>query len=88
MKKFLFIYLFLGVSFVVCQNKQLLYNWEVTPQTLMLNPGSLITNQFHIGVPLASQFHLHVGSSGVSVFDIFADDGVDINTKITNTSQG
>lgn len=85
MKKFLFIYLFLGVSFVVCQNKQLLYNWEVTPQTLMLNPGSLITNQFHIGVPLASQFHLHVGSSGVSVFDIFADDGVDINTKITNT---
>jgi hypothetical protein len=85
MKKFLFIYLFLGVSVVVCQNKQLLYNWEVTPQSLLLNPGSLITNQFHIGVPLASQFHLHVGSSGVSVFDVFADDGVDINTKITNT---
>ena len=84
MKKFLFIYLALGLSVVVCQNKQLLYNWEVTPQTLMLNPGSLVSSQFHAGMPLASQFHFNAGSSGVSVFDIFADDGVDINTKITN----
>ena len=85
MKKFLIIYLLLGLSEVVCQNKQLLYNWEVTPQTLMLNPGSLVTSQFHAGVPLASGFHLNVGSSGVSVFDVFADDGVAINTKITTT---
>ncbi|MDB9911244.1 DUF5723 family protein [Flavobacteriaceae bacterium] len=84
MKKFLFIYLAFGLSVVVCQNKQLLYNWEVTPQTLMLNPGSLVSSQFHAGMPLASQFHFNAGSSGVSVFDIFADDGVDINTKITN----
>jgi len=84
MKKFLFIYLALGLSVVVCQNKQLLYNWEVTPQTLMLNPGSLVSSQFHAGMPLVSQFHFNAGSSGVSVFDIFADDGVDINTKITN----
>ena len=85
MKKFLFIFLFLGVSTVVCQNKQVLYNWEVTPQTLLLNPGSLVTSQFHAGIPLASGFHINAGSSGVSVFDVFADDGIDINTKITNT---
>ena len=85
MKNFLIIYLLLGLSVVVCQNKQLLYNWEVTPQTLLLNPGSLVTSQFHAGVPLASGFHFNVGSSGVSVFDVFADDGVDINTKISNT---
>ena len=84
MKNFLFIYLTFGLSVVVCQNKQLLYNWEVTPQTLMLNPGSLVSSQFHAGMPLASQFHFNAGSSGVSVFDVFADDGVDINTKITN----
>jgi hypothetical protein len=84
MKNFLFIYLAFGLSVVVCQNKQLLYNWEVTPQTLMLNPGSLVSSQFHAGMPLASQFHFNAGSSGVSVFDVFADDGVDINTKITN----
>ena len=85
MKKLLFIYLAFGLSVAVSQNKQLLYNWEVTPQTLMLNPGALVTNQFHAGIPLASQFHINVGSSGVSVFDIFADDGGDINTKISNT---
>ena len=85
MKKLLFIYLAFGLSVAVSQNKQLLYNWEVTPQTLMLNPGALVTNQFHAGIPLASQFHINVGSSGVSVFDVFADDGVDINTKISNT---
>jgi len=84
-KKILFIYLFLGISVVVCQNKQLLYNWEVTPQTLLLNPGSIVSGRFHAGVPLGSGFHFNVGSSGVSVFDVFADDGVDINTKITNT---
>ena len=50
----------------------------------MLNPGSLVSSQFHAGMPLVSQFHFNAGSSGVSVFDIFADDGVDINTKITN----
>ena len=85
MKKLLFIYLAFGLSVAVSQNKQLLYNWEVTPQTLMLNPGALVTNQFHAGIPLASQFHINVGSSGVSVFDVFADDGVEINTKISNT---
>jgi hypothetical protein len=85
MKNFLFIYLAFGLSVVVCQNKQLLYNWEVTPQTLMLNPGSHVSSQFHAGIPLASQFHFNAGSSGVSVFDVFADDGVDINAKISNT---
>ena len=69
MKKLLFIYLAIGLSVAVSQNKQLLYNWEVTPQTLMLNPGTLVTNQFHAGIPLASQFHINVGSSGVSVFE-------------------
>ncbi len=85
MKKFFFFYIFFGVSVVVSQNKQLLYNWDVTPQALMLNPGSVVASQYHIGVPFLSQIHLNAGSSGVSAFDVFADDGVDINTKIINT---
>jgi hypothetical protein len=85
MKKFFFFYIACGISFVFSQNKQLLYNWEVTPQALMLNPGSVVNAKYHLGVPFLSQIHLNAGSSGVSVFDVFADDGVDINTKIRNT---
>ncbi|MFT6826390.1 MAG: hypothetical protein ACJAYD_000948, partial [Patiriisocius sp.] len=85
MKKFFFFYIAFGISIVFSQNKQLLYNWEVTPQALMLNPGSVVNAKYHLGVPFLSQIHLNAGSSGVSVFDVFADDGVDINTKIRNT---
>lgn len=84
MKNFLFFYLVFGLSVVVSQNNQLLYNWDVTPQTLMLNPGSLVDDKYHFGIPFLSRFHINAGSSGVSVFDVFADDGVDINTKIRN----
>ena len=85
MKKLLFIYLAFGLSVAVSQNKQLLYNWEVTPQTLMLNPGALVTNQFHAGIPLASQFHINVGSSGVSVFEILVLMSTPSSAKTSNT---
>lgn len=86
MKKILFFYIAIGLSIAISQNRQVLYNWdEVLPQALMLNPGTLVDKQYHIGVPLLSQFHANFGSSGVSAFDIFANDGVDINTKIRNT---
>ena len=82
MKKAFLFYIILGLSIGYSQNKQLLYNWEATPQTLMLNPGSLVSHKYHYGVPLLSQVHLNAGASGVSAFDIFAADGIDINTKI------
>ena len=63
MKKLLFIYLAFGLSVAVSQNKQLLYNWEVTPQTLMLNPGALVTNQFHAG-KIAAQLANMLGGNG------------------------
>ncbi len=64
------------------QNKQLLYGLENIPQSLMLNPGGEIDAQKHFGIPLFSGIHLNAGSSGVTVYDIFGDDGGDINTKI------
>lgn len=65
-----------------CQNKEVLYDFNDLPQTLSLNPGADIEFDKHFGIPLLSQFHFNFGSSGISVYDIFKNDGVDINTKI------
>ncbi len=65
------------------QNKQLLYNVNVLPQSLMVNPGANIELDGHIGIPFLSGFSLAAGSSGVNVHDVFDDSGSDINDRIT-----
>ncbi|UNZ00394.1 DUF5723 family protein [Zhouia spongiae] len=64
------------------QNKQLLYDFTQIPQSLMQNPGANVNNEWHAGLPLLSGVYISAGSSGFSVYDVFADDGVDINDKI------
>ena len=64
------------------QNKQLLYNFDDLPQTLLTNPGAETNFDMHIGLPLFSQIHLSAGSSGVNLYDIFKDDGGSINDRI------
>lgn len=65
------------------QNKQLLYNFNSQPQSLMSNPGSDITFQKHRGIPLLSGLNIQAGSSGISIFDIF-EEGGNINQAIDN----
>jgi hypothetical protein len=68
------------------QNKQLLYNVNELPQTLMLNPGANINFDGHFGIPFLSQFHLSAGSSGVNVHDIFENStNTTINQRVGNT---
>jgi hypothetical protein len=67
------------------QNKETLYDFTDLPQSLMLNPGANINFDYHAGVPFLSQFHINAGLKGASVYDVFADDGRDINDKIENT---
>lgn len=74
----------LWVTTTIAQNKQLVYGVEEIPQSLLLNPGSKVPQKMHFGIPLLSQFHLNAGASGVSVYDIFGDSNVDINTRIRN----
>ncbi|WP_298903648.1 DUF5723 family protein [uncultured Psychroserpens sp.] len=81
--KITYIALLLSVL-AIGQNKELLYDFNDLPQTLNQNPGALVSFDKHFGIPLLSQFHLNVGSSGISAYDIFKDDGVNINTKIRN----
>ncbi|MCB0446210.1 MAG: hypothetical protein KDD03_01605 [Gelidibacter sp.] len=79
--KWTYLIVVLGVS-VCAQNKQILYDFTDIPQALIQNPGAKINYERHFGVPLFSQVHFNAGSSGANVYDIFSDDGRDINVKI------
>lgn len=66
------------------QNKEILYDFDQLPQTLMLNPGAEIPYKMHIGMPLLSQISLQAGFTGFSAYDIFANNALSINQKINN----
>ena len=66
----------------MAQNKQLLYDFREIPQALLLNPGTRTSYNWYAGIPLLSGVSFQAGSSGITVNDIFADDGLDINDKI------
>jgi hypothetical protein len=81
MRKFsIFIFLVYAIGF--SQNKQVLYDFAGLPQTLLLNPGSEVENKFHFGMPMFSQISAQGGFTGFSTYDIFADNGIDIDDKI------
>lgn len=82
MRILLFLFVALGATTVIAQNKQVLYGLEEVPQSLLLNPGGKVKQQMHFGIPFLSQFHINGGSSGVSPYDIFGTTGEDINSKI------
>jgi len=84
MRPVLIIYMALGLTVAIAQNKQVLYGFGDIPQAMMLNPGSKTDLQKHYGIPFLSQIHLDVGASALSTYDLFADDGVSINTKLRN----
>ena len=80
--RYLFTYILSLVGvFATSQNKQILYGFDDIPQSLMLNPGSKVTQKKHYGIPFLSQIHVNGGASGVSVYDIFQEGG-DINDRI------
>lgn len=76
------IILFFFSCFAHAQNKQLLYNYTDIPQSLLLNPGAEVNFKWHVGIPLLSHIHANVGTTGTTVYDLFADNGVDFNEKL------
>lgn len=70
------------------QNKQLLYDFAELPQTLLLNPGANTSSKFYIGMPLLSGISFNFGSSGFSPRDIFEDNNVSFNDKVSTVLQG
>jgi hypothetical protein len=74
--------LLLGCITVHAQNKELLYDFTDIPQALLINPGMKTSSEWYAGIPLLSGISFQAGTSGFTVDDIFADDGLDINDKI------
>lgn len=70
--------------FSFSQNKQILYGFSEIPQSLLLNPGGKVTNEGYFGIPLLSHIHLKAGTSGATIYDVFADNAIDFNTKLQN----
>lgn len=66
------------------QNRQIVYNFTSTPQSLLTNPGSDVKYNWFVGIPLLSGISANMGSSGFSAFDLFANNGVDFNVKLRN----
>ncbi|MDT0607921.1 DUF5723 family protein [Croceitalea rosinachiae] len=71
----------MGMAVSHAQNKQLLYDFYEIPQSLILNPGVKTPYKWHTGIPVLSGFSFQVGTSGVTVNDLFAEDGIDFTTK-------
>ncbi len=67
---------------VFAQNKELLYDFYEIPQSLMVNPGVKTSQRWHAGIPVISGISVQGATSGVTVNDLFANDGVDFTTKV------
>lgn len=82
------IYVFIGLwgyCGIYAQNKESLFGFTDLPQSLMINPGADVRFKFHAGVPFLSHIHVNAGFRGASVYDVFADDGRNINDKLATT---
>ncbi len=82
LKRFLFATILWVGLFAHAQNKQLLYDFTEIPQALMVNPGMETDFKWYAGIPVLSGMSVQAGSSGISVNDLFANDGLDFNDKV------
>ncbi|GAB1856368.1 hypothetical protein MHTCC0001_12030 [Flavobacteriaceae bacterium MHTCC 0001] len=78
----------IAITLGFSQNKQVLYGFSEIPQSLLLNPGGKVNNRGYFGIPLLSHIHVNAGSSGISVYDLFADDGRNFNLKLRQAVDG
>lgn len=88
MRRFLLFFVFFRIFIGLGQNKPILYDFADLPQSAMLNPALSNQNTFHVGVPLLSGFATSFGSSGFTVYDVFADNGISFNDKLNQVLDG
>jgi hypothetical protein len=82
MRKIQLLFIILISTLASSQNKQLLYNFNAIPQSLLTNPGTEIDYKWHMGIPALSGISLNVGTSAFSAYDLFAKSSIDFNTKL------
>ncbi len=71
-----------SVAYLGAQNKQLLYDFYEIPQSLLINPGVKTPYKWHAGIPAISGIAVQAGTSGITVNDLFANDGIDFTDKV------
>lgn len=76
------IILFVGYISCYAQNKEVLYDFQEIPQAIMVNPGMNTIYNWYAGIPFISGIYAQGATSGLTVNDIFAADGLDINQKV------
>ena len=64
---YLYLLFILLLNNIIAQNKQILYDFDQIPQTLLLNPGAEVDYDTHVGVPLLSNFYLQVGATDINM---------------------
>ncbi len=80
-KKILYPLFFLLIYQSAFSQQQLAFSFAENPQTLMLNPGAETNYQYHYGIPVFSGFNLSIGSTGVTLEDLFLDNGLTFKSK-------
>lgn len=83
MRKVFILFLTLLINYTIAQNKQVLYNFAGLPQSALLNPAIDGDYKFHIGIPLLSGLSPEISSTRFTLTDVFAEDGRNINDKIS-----
>lgn len=79
--KLVLLTILLGMGMSHAQNKQLLYDFYEIPQSLLLNPAVKTPYKWHSGLPALSAFSYQIGLRGISLNNLFANDGIDFSTK-------
>lgn len=75
MRKIFYSLFFFFIYKVAFTQQKLTYSFAENPQTLLLNPGAETNYQYHYGIPLFSGFNISFGSTGVTLEDLFLDNG-------------
>ena len=78
---------FCSTLILKAQNKKILFGFDEIPQSLMVNPGAEVNYKFHSGIPLLSGVYINAGLTGFNIADLFANDGIDVNSKLRNLLQ-
>lgn len=80
--RYLFWVFLIGSNLISAQNKEVLYDFLEIPESLLLNPGREVSYEWYAGVPFISGVYAAGATSGITVNDLFAADGLDINQKV------
>ena len=78
----MFLGILIGYAPLLAQNKELLYDFTEIPQALLINPGMATSFSWYAGIPFASGIYGQAATSGITVNDLFANDGLDFNVKV------